>query len=546
MGLRDLLSGTESHIPKLLERLSSPEVAEREKTVSRMLALLPQQGPAAFAAAAPPLVQLLADDEVVWQPLHALVLALHKADKRVIEPVIPSLVAWATAPAPTGPRCLQLLAELATQGLDLRTLPTALHMATELVELGDPTLSPGAVALLQAAGLEASRYAVLMAPVRERMAQAHAFGAETAPATTAIGAVRELFLAKRLEEAIPMISAVQEQLRAANKLVPLWYLQGQFHRAALSPDGEFIALANEDELRVLNPAGTQRWGTRVPGRIHRLMMRGSRLMVTVPTQVLCFDLEGKVLWRHDLPVAPTALTATEEPETYVALADNTIMRIGPGGASQPPVRVHHPVVWISCSAQGELVVAAGDGATLQAYDARLNPRWRFPGGRWATVNVSFSGASVLAGTDGREVVAVSGTGGGRTWKAILDRPVLAVSTSKTGRVNLAADATALYHFSLSGQQIWKMAPGEEIRFFAADALGINLVLVTASGVRMYEHLDGWRNLVEHWTPLMEMGTPTPPQARERVKAAIAAFKANRYDEGASIARQALSIARGIR
>ena len=440
-------------------------------------------------------------------------------------------------------------------------------MAKEVVEANLPALvalleseaegpREGAIFVLEALGVPARNYASGIAEARKVLEDAARCGAEVEKADYMLKAARSGMKKGFFSEVEKDLELAKELANNGRRVVRLWrYMLPGARALDIAPSGRFLcACGSERRLHCVDQAGVKLWSREINEGAASLSVSPDADRVAVgggDGRMRCLDARGEPVWEVRMSAPAFSMDVADSGAVFASGGDNNVYVIGPGGT---PVAKHwtERAGWrLGVSGDGDHLVITFRDHNVYCYDHNLFLRWKFMGGIWVDVCISHDGETVVAGSQGNDIVAFSRMGV-VSWKARSDEPVTHLAVSDDGECVYAADAKFIYAYGRGGKPMFKYPAREQVLSMACSADGEHLAVAFPDRVVLMRNREMVRQQVQQSGVLLEniqrMGVDVqvPAQLLEK---SHAAFEAGDYESGTELwmqARHTLDISKSQR
>jgi len=403
----------------------------------------------------------------------------------------------------------------------------------------------GAVIVMEEIGIPARKYAAGMLDAKATLEDAGRCGAELDKAEYMIKAARAGMRKEFYEEVDKDLELARELANNGRKVVRLWRYQLAGGRALdIAPAGNYVFVCGHGRgLHGLDGAGNLKWTRDVPEVASCISVSPDGSMVVAgggDGRLHCFGPDGALLWEYRTGTPAISIDVTDGGTVLACGGDNNVHVVGPKGAQQAKHWTEKAVWRLGVSGDGENIVVTYRDHNVYCYDRNLFLRWKFMGVIWNDVCISRDGETVVAGSQGNDVVAFSRLGV-VMWKARTDEPVQHVAVSASGDCVYAVDAGAITSFGRGGKVLFKYKTKEPVLSAACSADGEFLAVALGDRVVLMRNREMVRQMVQHSGVMLEnaqrLGVDIlgPATLLEKSKAS---FEAGDLETGTQLAEKA--------
>jgi len=415
----------------------------------------------------------------------------------------------------------------------------------DMLESDSEGVRDGAVIVLEEIGIPAQSYATGMAEAKAALEDAGRCGAELDKAEYMLKAARTGMKKGFYDEVTKDLELAKELANNGRKVVRLWrYGQAGARALDIAPSGiSVLACGADRKLHHVDGSGNMKWAKDIPEGATCLAVSPDGNAIAAgggDGRLLCFGMDSALVWEYRMGAPAISMDISDGGTVIASGGDNNVHVVGPKG-SQLAKHWTEKAVWrLGISGDGENIVVTFHDHNVYCYDHNLFLRWKFMGGIWNDVCISRDGETVVAGSQGNDIVAFSRMGV-VMWKARSDEPVQHVAVSSQGDVVYVAGAGSISAFNRAGKLMFKYPAREQVLSIACSADGELLAVAFADRVVLMRNREAVRQMVLHSGVLLEnaqkLGVDIlgPAAMLEKSKAS---FEAGDLEAGSELAARA--------
>lgn len=529
----------EERVKKILEALAQEPGKKRIRFLQRLKKIAEDENVELLKDAPQVLLSCISDpDDEVWAETEAVLRAILRKNKSLLQRHLGTLVPHLKVPGPARRRALSILMNVAIE--DPKLVGDFKPILMKELETGEKDEREQMVTVLEKLGVYAKDYVRQIKATELVLDEARGSGADVTEAEKMLSEAKALVVTRGINDFLMRAKKAELMARYAKKVSVRWrdQVQGMI-LVAISPTGRFVAVGRGAEVLCYSKEKEVQWKISLEGdpTAMKFTPDGRNLLVGTNGRMLYLvNNEGQVVWKRRRGGGITALDITADgDEIFVCSDDSNVSILSNQGVETSRQWTEKSARMISVSNDGKnLVLTLGDHNVF-AYDKSLLQKWRYMGGVWTDVSMSGDGNFILAGTQGGDVSCLSSVGL-PLWKRTLGNPIRKVVAKPEVDCLFIGAGREVQCFDRSGKALWRYQAKEPVIFLDATRDGSTVAVATEGGLYLVDN----REVAKHFLADLSYSLRTMEAfgidmsgVAENIDKAKASFAANDYKQGAA-------------